>query len=77
MTDIDPSGNSNFSSSESYAYDVNNLGQVVGEFLTADQSAFHAFLYSAGVFTDLGSADSPETVAFSINDQEQIVGITL
>ena len=77
MTDLDPFGDSDFSSSESYAYDVNNLGQVVGEFLTADQSAFHAFLYSEGVFTDLGSAGSPETAAFAINNQGQVVGTTL
>jgi probable HAF family extracellular repeat protein len=71
MTDIDPVG------LESSANDVNNRGQVVGEFLTADQSSFHAFLYSEGVFNDLGSPESPETVAFAINNQQQIVGTTL
>jgi probable HAF family extracellular repeat protein len=70
MTDIHPA-------TESYAMDVNNPGQVVGDFLTADQSAFHAFLYSTGNFTDLGSAGSPETVAFAINDPGQVVDITL
>ncbi len=69
MTDIEPA-------TESYARDVNNRGQVVGEFLTADQSAFHAFLYRHGTFTDLGSARSTETVAFAINDPGQVVGIT-
>jgi len=39
MTDIVPDA-------ESYARAVNNRSQVVGEFLTANQSAFHAFLYS-------------------------------
>ena len=61
---------------ESTARGVNNRGQVVGEFLTADQSAFHAFLYSGGVITDLGSPESPETIAFAINDQRQVVGTT-
>lgn len=61
---------------ESYALHVNNKGQVVGQFLTADESADHAFLYSDGVFTDLGLPNSPETVAYSINDTEQIVGLT-
>ena len=71
MIDIDPVG------FESSANAINNRGQVVGEFLTADQSSFHAFLYSEGVFNDLGSAESPETVAFAINDQQQIAGTTL
>jgi probable HAF family extracellular repeat protein len=62
---------------ESYAQGINNLGQVVGDFLTDNQTAFHAFLYNKGAFIDLGSAGSTETVAFAINDQEQIVGITL
>lgn len=58
----------------SYARAVNQRGQIVGEFLTADNSAFHAFLYGNGSFTDLGLSGSPETVAYSINDQQQIVG---
>jgi probable HAF family extracellular repeat protein len=61
---------------ESDARDVNNRGQVVGEFLTANGSAFHAFLYSEGVITDLGSPESPETIAFAINDRQQVVGTT-
>jgi probable HAF family extracellular repeat protein len=61
---------------ESDARDVNNRGQVVGEFLTADQTAFHGFLYSDGVITDLGSPNSPETIAFAINDQQQVAGTT-
>lgn len=69
MTNIHPT-------TESYSRGVNNQGQVVGQFLTADQRAFHAFLYSQGTFSDLGLAGSAETVAFAINDQGQIVGIT-
>lgn len=61
---------------ESYARDINNKNEVVGEFLTADGTAFHAFLYSQGNFTDLGLAGSAETVAFAINDQSQVVGST-
>jgi len=61
---------------ESYANGVNNLGQVVGEFLVEDESAFHAFLYSERTITDLGSPDSPETVAYAINDQQQVIGTT-
>jgi probable HAF family extracellular repeat protein len=60
---------------ESYAYHINSKGQVVGQFLTADQSEFHAFLYSNGVLTDLGIPGSPETLAYAINERGQIVGI--
>jgi len=68
MTDIEPA-------TESYANDVNSQGQVVGQFLTPDQSAFHAFLYDQGSFTDLGLAGSVETNPYAINEQGQIVGI--
>jgi probable HAF family extracellular repeat protein len=61
---------------ESDARGLNNLGQVVGEFLTADGSSFHGFLYSGGVVTDIGSPGSPQTTAFAINDQQQVVGTT-
>jgi probable HAF family extracellular repeat protein len=61
---------------ESDARGVNNHGQVVGEFLTADGTSFHGFLYSGGVVTDIGSPESPQTTAFAINDQQQVVGTT-
>lgn len=61
---------------ESDARGVNNNGQVVGEFLTPDGTSFHGFLYSGGVVTDIGSPGSPQTTAFAINDQQQVVGTT-
>lgn len=69
MSDISP-----FGSLASYARGINNQGQVVGEYLIADHSAFRAFLYSGGTFTDLGATNSSETVAYDINDRSQIVG---
>jgi probable HAF family extracellular repeat protein len=74
MTDIDPFIGE---FSESSAHGVNNLGQVVGQYLVQDQSSHHAFLFSAGTFRDIGVPESPETVAFAINDRAQIVGVTL
>jgi probable HAF family extracellular repeat protein len=62
------------SQTQSAARGVNRQGQVVGDFLNPDGTASHAFLYSKGVLTDIGSKDSPDTVAFAINDHEQIVG---
>ncbi len=61
---------------ESDARGVNNRGQVVGEFLTANGTAFHGFLDTEGVITDIGSPESPQTTAFAINDQQQVVGTT-
>lgn len=68
MTNLD-------SSTESYAQDVNNQGQVVGQFFQPP-AGDHAFLYSQGNFTDLGLAGSSETIAYAINNHGQIVGIT-
>jgi probable HAF family extracellular repeat protein len=65
-----------FGSTESEAYAINNSGQVVGDYLIADHTAFHAFLYSNGTFTDIGNANSRETVAYSINEAGTIVGAT-
>jgi probable HAF family extracellular repeat protein len=76
MKDIDPVNAGDFTSTESYAHDINNFNKVVGEFLTQDQAAFHAFLYRAGAFTDLGAAGSPQTTAYAINDGGVVVGIT-
>ena len=60
----------------SFGRGINNRGQVVGEVARAN-GHWHGFLYSSGVVTDIGSGDSPDTVAFAINDNEQIVGRTL
>src|SRR5262249_27854266 len=73
MTNIDPFG----FAGESVARSINNLGDVVGEFLIQSKTAHHAFLYKEGVFYDIGFPESPETVAFAINDDGQVVGATL
>jgi len=56
--------------------EIADEGQVVGSFVTADQTATHAFVDSQASFTDLSPAGTGETVAFAINDHSQIVGIT-
>lgn len=71
MTEIFPAG------TESYGRGINGRGQIVGEYLGPDGSAFRAYVYSNGITTDIGSSDSPETVAFAINDNEQVVGSQL
>jgi probable HAF family extracellular repeat protein len=57
----------------SFARNINNVGQVVGEAVTAD-GRLHAFLYSNGVMTDLGTAGG-YSIAYGINDLGQITGV--
>lgn len=61
--------------SQSGAYGVNNSGQVVGySYTTGGQQ--HAFLYSNGAMTDIGTtAGGYGSYAVRINDSGQVVGV--
>ncbi|MCH8006731.1 MAG: hypothetical protein IH888_10960 [Planctomycetes bacterium] len=54
------------------ATDVNNLGQVVGCYTTG-VGDIHAFTWTNGVFTDLGTLSESESAAYAINDAGLIV----
>ena len=57
----------------SYGYSINDGGQIVGSSSSADGS--HAFLYSGGTMTDLGTLPGDaESTAFGINNSGQVVG---
>jgi probable HAF family extracellular repeat protein len=56
----------------STAYDLNNLGQVVGSM--ASGAATHAFLSGDGGPADLGALGGQYAYAASINDRGQVVG---
>ena len=58
----------------SYAYGINNNGQVVGTATTAGDAAIHAFLYSNGAMSDLGTLGGSDSDAFGINNNGQVVG---
>jgi probable HAF family extracellular repeat protein len=57
----------------SFAYGINDAGQVVGYFTTAG-GAEHAFLYHSGTMIDLGAPPGGNSYAYGINDAGQIVG---
>lgn len=66
---------------ESTAYDINNLGQVVGSYKTSREPLGCAFLYDEGVTYDLFDLVSDPAgwdrlgVATTINDRGQIAGV--
>jgi probable HAF family extracellular repeat protein len=57
----------------SYAYDINNKGQVVGEVKTK-KGIEHAFLWQNGVMKGLGTLGGTESTAYGINNKGQVVG---
>lgn len=58
----------------SYAFGINNVGQVVGQsYRTGDLTAA-AVLWTSGAITELGSLGGTLTWAYDINDSGQIVG---
>ena len=57
----------------SHAYDINDLGQVVGESDIASDIWHHAFLWDKGVMTDIGAL-ARFSAARAINDAGQVVG---
>jgi probable HAF family extracellular repeat protein len=58
----------------SAARGINNLGHVVGNSQLSPQAAQHAFLYSAGKMTDLGTLGGSTSYATGVNDADEVVG---
>src|SRR5262249_38677003 len=53
---------------------INNAGQVVGISQTTGNEARHAFLYSDGTMTDLGTLGGQNSSGLGINDLGHVVG---
>jgi probable HAF family extracellular repeat protein len=60
---------------ESYAYGINNSGQIAGYAQTIGNTNYHAFLYSNGSMQDLGTLGGSYSRAYGINDNGQVVGL--
>jgi probable HAF family extracellular repeat protein len=58
----------------SYAYDINNSGQVTGRADISGDGASHAFLWQNGTMQDLGTLGGSNSGAYAINNNAQIVG---
>jgi probable HAF family extracellular repeat protein len=58
---------------ESYAWGLNNQGQVVGDSLTASGQD-HCFIWQKGQMTDLGTLGGDSCIAFAINNYGQVAG---
>jgi probable HAF family extracellular repeat protein len=62
----------------SYAFDINNSGQVAGSAERADDGIHHAVLWGSGGIVDLGDLGNlwpiPTALAYGINDAGQVVG---
>lgn len=63
----------------SEAFGINDSGQIVGGSLAIDPGTMltttHAFLYSGGVMTDLGTGGAFESEAHDINNNGDVVGL--
>ena len=63
-----------FGGTNSFAYSVNNSGQVAGEANLPGDLSTHAFLYDNGSKIDLGALGGNLSKAYSLNDSGQLTG---
>ena len=63
-------------STTSIADNINNFGVAIGLAHYAGDPATHAFIFDNGQSTDLGTLGGRDAVAYGINDQNQVVGVS-
>jgi len=62
-----------FGSTSTQALGINNLGDIVGDYVDAG-GVMHGFLDANGMFTTIDAPGATSTTANGINDQNQVVG---
>jgi probable HAF family extracellular repeat protein len=72
MVDINQSNNIDYS----YAYGLNDRGQVVGNFLNSQREE-HAYFFDGWIMHDLGTLGGHFSIAYDINAPGKIVGYSL
>src|SRR5262249_58378458 len=70
VTDLGVTAGFAFSSARA----LNQAGDVVGYESTSDYTSEHAFFWKNGVMSDLGTLGGANSVAWAINDADQVVG---
>ena len=63
--------------SSSKAFDINNLGVIVGNSSTPNDEELHAVYWENGVINDLGTLGGTISTAYSISDTGYAAGISL
>lgn len=58
----------------SHGADINDAGQVAGNSSTENGWVYHAFLYTDGRMTDLGTLSGGESYAHALNQSGQVTG---
>ena len=59
---------------QTLAFGINNQGQIVGQFVLANQS-IHGFLRDGEKYAEITFPGSPNTAAYGINNSDEIVGL--
>lgn len=74
VRDLGTMGGRNNKGQSSFAYAINDRGQIVGGAFNGDGRGFRAFIYENGVMRDLGNLNGGYSIAYGINNDGVIVG---
>lgn len=73
LASLDPNGPIG-TAPQSYAYSLNNLGQIAGGFIGPDNN-YHGFIFRNGKITQIDFPGGNNTQAYGVNDLGQVIGV--